>query len=326
MVAELMLLSIIIGPLLLVPLGIILILGWKSFKLTPEKGLLKQGLLWLSILLPVFYFLIFGGIAWNGYRIELSSDGLETFFRISAVPLTFLSLSIPLAVLVSRFHSTEQTAKQIAITAHKNNLDAFYSHRKELFSYFDRLEESDYFGVFKGQFKIHPRVHKNFFKGSPSSGIPEINADMFSNIESALASARWEIDFVLKNKDPEKVFSIYLLNACVTIHYLSQCLGLPEIYRELAGKGILLEMGVQGKGKGKYLSVGTTTDDLVAAYRYSNDYFQNLCDFAGYDKAEVEEEYKYIETGGLFRTINVPGIIEKLHENKINKLAKEQKE
>lgn len=320
-----MLLSIILGPLLLVPMVIMSVLGWSSFKLNPEKGLLQQGLLWLCILLPVLYFFVFGSIAWNGYGIEISSDGLATFFKISAVPLTFLSLAIPLAVLISRFHSTEQTAKQIAITTHKNNLDAFYSHRKELFAYFDRLEETDYFGALKGHFRIHPRIHKNFFKGSPSSGIPEINTDMFGRIESSLASARWQIDSVLKNKTPENVFALYLLNACVTIHYLSHCLGLPEIYTELAGKGILLEIDAQGKGKEKYLSIGTTTDDLVAAYRYSNDYFKNLCDFAGYEKAEAEDEHKYIETGGKFRTMNVPGIIEELHANEINKLANEQK-
>ncbi len=320
-----MLLSIILGPLLLTPVLIMSVLGWSSFRLNPEKGLLKQGVLWLCILIPVLYFFIFGAIAWHGYEIDISSYGLATFFNISTIPLTFLSLTIPLAVLISRFHATEQTAKQIAITAHKNNLDAFYSHRKELFSYFDRLEGADYFGVFNGQFKIHPRIHKNFFKGNPNSGIPEVNTDMFSSIERLLGAARWQIDYILKNKDPEKVFSLYLLNACVTIHNLSYTLGLPEIYNELAGKGIYLDIEVEGKGQEKYLSIGTTTDDLVAAYRYSNDYFKNLCDFAGYEKADVKEEHKYIETGGKFRTINVPGTIEMLHANEISKLVNEQK-
>ena len=320
-----MLLSIILGPLLLAPVLIMSVLGWSSFRLNPEKGLLKQGLLWLCILIPVLYFFIFGAIAWHGYEIDISSNGLATFFNISTIPLTFLSLTIPLAVLISRFHATEQTAKQIAITAHKNNLDAFYSHRKELFSYFDRLEGADYFGVFNGPFKIHPRIHKNFFKGNPNSGIPEVNTDMFSSIERLLGTARWQIDYILKNKDPDKVFSLYLLNACVTIHNLSYTLGLPEIYNELAAKGIYLDIEVEGKGQEKYLSIGTTTDDLVAAYRYSNDYFKNLCDFAGYEKAEVKEEHQYIETGGKFRTINVPGTIEMLHANEISKLVNEQK-
>tara|TARA_R110002110_G_scaffold383611_1_gene595090 strand:- start:539 stop:1078 length:540 start_codon:yes stop_codon:yes gene_type:complete len=169
-------------------------LGRNSFKLNPEKGLLKQGLLWVSLLLPVSYFLVFGSIAWAGYEIDISSAGLSTFFRISTIPLTVLSLTLPLTVLVSRFYSTEQTARQIAITLHKNNLDAFYSHRSELFSYFDRLQEVDYFGALKGRFNVYPRVHKNFFKGRPDLGVPEINVEMFNQIERALQSARVQVD------------------------------------------------------------------------------------------------------------------------------------
>tara|TARA_R110002072_G_scaffold226613_6_gene383567 strand:+ start:641 stop:1573 length:933 start_codon:yes stop_codon:yes gene_type:complete len=297
-------------------------LGRNSFKLNPEKGLLKQGLLWVSLLLPVSYCLVFGSIAWAGYEIDISSAGLSTFFRISTIPLTVLSLALPLTVLVSRFYSTEQTARQIAITLHKNNLDSFYSHRSELFSYFDRLQEADYFGALKGRFNVHPRVHKNFFKGRPDLGVPEINLEMFNQVERALQSTRFQIDYVLKNKKPENVFSMYMLNACVTIHWLSRALGLPEIYKDIAEKSILIEVNVKGNGKEEYLSVGKTTDDLVAAYRYANDYFRNLCDFSGHSIEDVEEEFKYIETGGKFRTINVPGVVEELHRNEISKFIK----
>jgi hypothetical protein len=321
----LQLISIILGPVIFVSGIVVLTLGRESFKLNSEKGLLQQGLLWLSILLPTSYFFIFGSIAWGGYEIDISSDGLATFFRISTVPLTVLSLALPLTVLISRFHSTEQTAKQIAITLHKNNLDSFYSHRNELFSYFDRLQETDYFGALKGKFNVHPRVHKNFFIGSPDLGVPEINVEMFNEIESSLQSARFQIDYVLKNKQPDNSFSMYMLSACLTIHHLSRDLGLPEIYNELADRSILLELEVKGRGKEKYLSVGTTTDDLVAAYRYSNDYFINLCDFSGHPEQEIEEKYKYIETGGKFKTINTPCVIEELHKNEISRLKNEQK-
>jgi hypothetical protein len=118
---------------------------------------------------------------------------------------------------------------------------------------------------------------------------------------------------------------MYMLNACLTIHHLSRDLGLPEIYNELADRSILLELEVKGRGKEKYRSVGTTTDDLVAAYRYSNDYFINLCDFSGHPEQEIEEEYKYIETGGKFRTINTPCVIEELHKNEISRRKNEQK-
>jgi len=252
---EILLISIICGPLFFVFSGILFFLGRGSLKLNVKNGLLKQGLLWLSILLPVSYFLVFGAIIWSDYEIDISSAGLTTFLKISVIPISFLSLALPLTVLVSRLYSAEQTAKQILIATHKNNLDAFYSHRKELFSYFDRLEKTDYFGALEGHFKIHPRIHKNFFTGSPDSGFPEINKETFEFIESLLSSARWQIDSVLTNKNPERTFYFYLLNACVTIHSLSLNLGLSEIYGKLADRSMLLEVEVSGNGKEKYLSV-----------------------------------------------------------------------
>lgn len=315
---------IIVVPPLLIICGISLVLGFNSFKLDASKGLLNQGLLWLAMLLPSSYFFVFGAIAWNGYGINITSGGLSTFFEISAVPLTFLSMALPLTILVARFHSTEQTAKQIAITSHKNNLDAFYAHRKELFSYFSQLDVTDYFGAIKVKFTVHPRLHKNFFVGSPSSGIPEVNESMFKDIEQTLSSARFQIDSVLTNRNPDNTFSMYMLNTCVSIHYLSHCLGLREIYNDLALRGVSLELDVQGKGKGEYLSVGTTTDELVAAYRYAHDYFLNLCDFAGYTPEPIEAEYKYITTGGKFRTTSTPKVVEELHKNEIARLSEKQ--
>ena len=316
--------SIVLGPTFIVFCGIILVLGFDSFKLNANKGLHAQGLLWLGMLLPISYFLVLGGIAWDGYNIDISSKGLSTFFEISKVPLTFLSLALPLTILVTRFHATEQTAIQIAITNHKNNLDSFYAHRKELFSYFSQIGETDYFGALKVNSSVHPRLHKNFFIGTPDSGVPEINTEMFLHLEKTLSSARFEIDSVLTNKNPNMTFSFYMLNACVTIHYLSRCLGLSEVYSELALKGVSLEIDVQRKGKAESLTVGTTTDDLVAAYRYAHDFFQNLSDFAGYTSEPTQEEYKYIETGGKIRTITTPRVIEQLHKNEIARLLEEQ--
>lgn len=315
---------IIFAPATLVIYGIIFVLGFSSFKLNADKGLLSQGLIWLVLLIPIVYFFVFGVVAWQDYQIEISSQGLSTFFDISKTPLTFLSLALPLTVLVARFHATEQTAKQIAIVSHKNKLDAFYSHRKEMFSYFAQLEPVDYFGALKGEFKVHPRLHKNCFIGSPQSGVPEINNEIFKHLEDTLSSVRHNIDTILTNKKPEMNFDLYLLNACVSIHYLSHCLGLPEIYNDLALKSITLEVDVKGEGKNKYQTIGTTTDEFVAAYRYANDYFKNLCDFSGYTITPTDKQYVYIDTGGKFRSMTTPNVIEQLHENEIADLLRAQ--
>jgi hypothetical protein len=81
--------------------------------LDPLNGLLHQRLFWLCIVVPLSYFIIFGCIAWNGYSIILSTEGLATFLSISTLPLGLLSISLPLTVIVASFHSTQQTARQI---------------------------------------------------------------------------------------------------------------------------------------------------------------------------------------------------------------------
>jgi hypothetical protein len=155
---------------------------WKHLlSITPDTGLLKQPLLWLSIMTPAAYFVAFGSVAWSDYSPKLSGTGLSTFLSISVFPLTLLSLAVPLSVIVASFHSTEQTAVQIKITTHKNNLESYYSHRSELFAYFDRLGPQIYMDLFTANFKIHPRIHKMFFNGSPDRGVPEINEEMFTS-------------------------------------------------------------------------------------------------------------------------------------------------
>jgi len=92
------LITIVLIPLLAVVGGIGVVLGPSSFKLDAKNGLLNQGLLWLAILLPISYFFVFGFIAWEGYTIEISSKGLIKFFEISKIPLTFISLALPLTI------------------------------------------------------------------------------------------------------------------------------------------------------------------------------------------------------------------------------------
>jgi len=223
-----------------------------------------------------------------------------------------------LSVLVSRLHATKQTAKQIKITQHKNNIDLFHSHRKELFSYFSQIGEVQYLDCLTGKFKIHPRVHKIFFDGRPSSGIPLLDEDAFKNIERELDLARRLLDAIIRDKNPDLTYSLYIANFCSTIYRLSEKLGLPEIYVELAQNSLLVPVKLNGKEKMELLTIGKTTDEAVAAYRYAKGYFYNLCDFAGREAKTIEDdELIYIDVGGKFRTINAEKVIERLHQNEI---------
>ncbi|WP_445427375.1 hypothetical protein [Alishewanella sp. HL-SH05] len=321
------LIALVFLPLLIPVLVIAVILGRGSwlferlkFTLTLHegRGLAGQGLLWVSILSPFLYFLALGAISWSGHSISLTSDGLKVFLSISAMPLGALSLSLPLSVLVSRMHATKQTAKQISITQLKNNVDLFYSHRKELFSYFGQMAEVKYLGCLTGKFKVHPRVHMVFFRGKPEDGIPLMNHEAFKDVESELYEARWELDSIIRDVNSQLTYDLYIANFCSTIYRLSQKLGLPEIYVELAENSVLVPTKLDSKEEIKLLTVGKTTDEAVAAYRYAKDYFHILCDFAGRKPdCEKDEEFKYLEMGEKFRTVKEEKVIERLHENEI---------
>lgn len=265
------LLGLITLPIV-IPIVIVMALTGRDIKNTlsfnEETGLSSQGLLWISILSPFLYFISFGFICWHGYSISLTSEGLQKFFTISALPFAALSLALPLSILVSRLHATKQTAKQIQITQQKNNIDLFNSHRKELFSYFSQIGAVNYFDCLSGEFKPHPRVHKTFFTGKPENGIPLINENAFKKIEYDLSTAKWQLDSIIKNKNPDLTFTLYIANFCSSIYNLSFKLGLPEIHDVLAQKSILVPVILEKKETKELLTVGKTTDEAIAAYRY----------------------------------------------------------
>jgi len=291
-----------------------------SLTLHPELGLLKQGLLWLVIIAPVNYFVVTGYLAWKDYNVLLTAQGFQKFLEISVLPLGLLSLTIPLSILVSRLHATEQSAKQIEIVSLKNNLDTYRSHRQELFSYFEQIGETDYLSCVKVNFKVHPRLHTNFFKGSPGQGLPLPNEVAFKDIESELSTARWGIDATIRDVNKHMTLSFYL-NACSTIFRLSEKLGIPEIYIGLAEKGVLVPVKIESQPNlESVLTVGTTTDELIAAFRIAKSFYLNLCDFACVaENLEPDEGTKYIDTGGRYSKVNEYLSIERLHETEIKK-------
>lgn len=325
--------TLIILPVLIPIILIIWLLGegkWdkqryiKALTLNSDKGLSSQGLLWLSILCPVCYFLFIGSIIWSGYEISISEEGLSKFLSISTLPLTLLSLAIPFSVLVSRFHATKQTAEQIKITRIKNNIDLFNSHRNELFSYFNQIDEMNYFGVITGKYKVRPRLHKIFFMGKPAQGVPYVNPESFRNIETELSSARFHLHMILSSSPNDSnsvnsAYSVYILNFCSCIYRLSEMLGLPEIYDTLAEKSTLVPITTGSGDKLEILTVGSRTLEAVSAYRYAKGFYDNLCDFAGVSSMLPDENHlKYIDVGDKFLEAEGKSIIEYLHATKIN--------
>lgn len=299
----------------------------ELFSLKPNESLFRQPAFWLSVLIPFGYFIAFGVVSWEGYVIDVSRNGLANFLSISTLPLGMLSIAIPATVIVASFHSTEQTAAQILITQHKNNMESFYAHRSELFLYFQRIGELDYFGCFKALNRVHPRMHSYFFIGSPSQGIPEIREDVFEDLEGDLIAARKFIHMALTlESSDERLVSCYLLNACNMLHVLIRKLNLTDAYHELEARSELVLVNVVNEGAQRVLTVGNSTCDMVAVYRYARAYFRNLCDFAGraFDLGD-SRLYDYFETEGEFVRMKDQGNVEYIHEHVIPKLPRPKK-
>ena len=153
--------------------------------------------------------------------------------------------------------------------------------------------------------------------------MPQNNVDAFKDIESELDLAKLMLDSVINDKQPQLTFSYYIANLCSAIYRLSMKLGLPEIFVTIREKSVLVPITINNEKK-ELLTVGTTTDEVVAAYRYAKNYFQNLCDFARYKCREnmVTQDLEYIDSGDQFQKIREDKVIERLHRNEISKILK----
>ncbi|WP_198579701.1 hypothetical protein, partial [Citrobacter portucalensis] len=100
-----------------------------------------------------------------------------------------MSISHPLAGVVSRFHSTQQAARQIILSKTKNSLDAYYAHRKAMFEYFKEIDETNYFSMHSFSYKVHPVLHKRFFIGTPEDGTPVMQERAFGQVEGWINGA-----------------------------------------------------------------------------------------------------------------------------------------
>ena len=199
----------------------------NSLSLNENKGLFKQGALWLSLAIPLGWFLSFGLTAWSGYTLQIDADGFKNFINISTLPLALLAIGLPASVLVSRFHATHQTARQIELTKQKNNIDAFYAHRKEFYTFFDRIPETSYLNVLSVKFSMHPRLHSILFPGKPEHGIPKICPERLDGILNTLTLLSSHIDNVIQDKTPEHSTSTYF-HACDLTTELSRSLGIDR--------------------------------------------------------------------------------------------------
>lgn len=291
------------------------------FSLHVDKGLSSQCLFWLAILTPFSYFILLGLLAWQGYSIRLDAEGFKTFISISALPLGVLSLALPLSASVARFHTTKQTAKQIEIVSQKNNIDLYNSHRKELFGYFQQLGTMKYVQNFTVENKVHPRVYKVYFTGKPSEGVPKVKEESFERVSRLLRIVSMDLIKIINEEDLDIAFNRYIIDFGGNVFELGRMLGIREIEALMSDSP---KVPVIITGQNLHLeTIGKTTDEAVSAFRCAENFFHNLCDFAGYESDYFKDRdlHKQIQ-----ETIRVNGkkndrdkVIERLHEHHIKR-------
>ncbi|MBR7523766.1 MULTISPECIES: hypothetical protein [Gammaproteobacteria] len=244
-------------------------------ELNASNGLFDQPLFRFVVLVPIFLFISFGLIAWKGYSIDLSAEGLNKFIQISKLPLGLLSLIVPIGAIVASFHTTHQTAAQISIADQKGKLELFYQHREEFFNYFDRVGERTYHKAFTAKFKAQPSVHKRFFSGEPEKGTPIVRLRALHQIQESLNISGAHIKSVIEGLHYNPRCDAYM-EACTTLNDVALQLGLPEIYQDM--DGVRLK-----SGDIEFKSLGNNVTTLLASLRYCTDFLNALCDFCGED-------------------------------------------
>lgn len=138
---------LLILPLLMVGLGVWGHAKHKKLRLREylplnERALFRQPLLWVALSLPTLYFFGAGLFAWWGMRLDLSKEGIETFFKVTSGAFLFLAPVIPLGLLVSRMHASLQSELQMAVQEKQNTFSNFYLHRNEFVKFIEAEAKS----------------------------------------------------------------------------------------------------------------------------------------------------------------------------------------
>lgn len=181
-----------------------------------HQNLMKQPIFWWSITAPILLFFYFGYWSWKNSSPSLTSEGLETFYTLSKIPLLFLASSVPLAAMVNNIHRTIQTEKQINESKKKNQTDGYYNHLKFTLDQFKAIEGKEITNIsfIKERYQIKiirpmKLYNKIFFKSNPSEGM---NFDITPNFISTL-NTKWQFlsqrslflnNILNREKNPEK--------------------------------------------------------------------------------------------------------------------------
>jgi hypothetical protein len=99
----------------------------------PHKSILEPTIFKVTVLLIITLSLTTAIIIIYSTRLhfDLSSNGLNNAVSIFRIPLSILTLVIPLVALISANHRSEQTREQLRLSNNQNNFTNYYKHIDE---------------------------------------------------------------------------------------------------------------------------------------------------------------------------------------------------
>ncbi|WLH55579.1 hypothetical protein [Pseudomonas sp. FP2294] len=245
----------------------------KTIWLDPDHGLSKQALFWIVVLTPIIYFTLFGWSVWKTQTPSLSIEGFNKFIEISKLPIALLSLSIPLAALVTKLHSTAQTARQIE----KNKHELFYLHRREFVSYYELVGNTKFPGGLKVDYRINPRIHNRLFAGEPADGTPRLKIKVIDEQIASIINAREELKIAIEHAPSDESRNSYAF-FCQKIFSLISFFSIKDIEHIIYDKNTKL---VPGVGNVRFIP---TVLKAIDGYLCVENYMISTLEFVGYQK------------------------------------------
>lgn len=277
----------------------------RTVSLHSSEGLANQGLFWLSILVPTLLFFEFGYFVWSGMELALTLKGFQNFVSMSALPIGLLSLSIPAAALVTKLHSTAQTAKQIVIAEKKNNYDLFYMHRREFVGFYEQIGPLTFLDEFTTAYKINPRLHARVFSGSAAAGIPMLREKFINERIAEIKLARELLINVLTSDDLAKALPSYIRFSSI-VESLLVNFGARDVLLQMSKQSVHFTYLVRGEGRTQR-TAGSTVKHAIAAFRCAKSYAVLAMEFAGYEEgvqAVRDDEVDFVDQTTGYQTIN----------------------
>lgn len=259
------------------------------FKPHPKFNLIRQPSLYLALLVPIFYSLSVGTVIWSNYHLDISENGIITFWEISKLPISIFATCIPLSILVARIHSSEQISLQIELAEEKNNFELYYMHKEKFTQLLNETVEIPLFiKNVLGNEKLFDRIellYNNFFPESNNTdGFTTKCSTQQLNKSRDLRNSFIEKLSIFSNSRTEKDASHnYGLLRSDAMSFMS-ILGANNVFLKMGDDGSYITFIGENEIRVSYIDL--TVDNWFSIYQLGFQIYATICIFSHIDSPE----------------------------------------